>query len=829
MAGSTTAHRRICRGMDLTPLRVASLAGAIALALVVMVEPVLAQTNFLTFPSRPPRAKPTTIPKKGEPQPPMLVQADQIHYDYANERVSAVGHVQMYFNGSTIEADKVTYNQRTKRLRAEGNIRFTEADGKITYGEILDLSDDYRDGFVDSLRLDAPENTRFAASRADRTDGNLTVLQSGVYTACAPCKDDPRKPPLWQVKAARITHNEGERTLYFENASIEFFGVPLAYVPYFSTPDPTVKKKSGWLMPIFSSTGHYGVAAHAPYYWVLAPDRDVTITPTITTKQGPMLQAEYRQRLVNGAFMIRGSGIFQQDKDEFRRSDGSTTPGYRNFRGAVESTGQFALNDKWVWGWDAVALTDKNFFNDYGASFRQTPKDPFQTGMTQGTSQVYLTGKGNRSYFDLRAMHFYGFSISDNQKELPVIHPVMDYSYIFGQPVMGGELGFKINLTSLSRDNASFDPITPTALHSNLCGPLVADPAVKNVGNCLLRGVPGTYSRFSTEVNWKRSYTDSFGQIFTPFAYLRADVAAMSISPQPGVANYIDTGDSSFVRGMPTVGIEYRYPFVSVQSWGTQTIEPIAQVIARPNEKLIGKLPNEDAQSLTFDDGNLFRVDKFSGWDRVEGGGRANVGVQYTAQLNRGGFFNVLFGQSYHLFGTNSFAVGDTTNTGLNTGLETTRSDYVARVSYQPDRILTLSTRFRFDEETFAVRRFEIEGRANFDRWSLQALYGNYDKQPELGFLTRREGILGGASVKLNQNWVMQAAARYDLDADRFDQTRIGVGYVDDCFILALNYITSYDYTVDVKKDHRIMLQLNLRTIAGTSFSRGVSGLPGGL
>ena len=183
MAGTTTAHRRICRGTLRGPLRIASLAGAIALALAALVEPAIAQTNFLTFPSRPARAKPTPIPKKGEAQPPMLVQADQIHYDYANERVSAVGHVQMYFNGSTIEADKVTYDQRTKRLRAEGNIRFTEADGKITYGEILDLSDDYRDGFVDSLRLDAPENTRFADSRADRTDGNVTVLQSVVYTA----------------------------------------------------------------------------------------------------------------------------------------------------------------------------------------------------------------------------------------------------------------------------------------------------------------------------------------------------------------------------------------------------------------------------------------------------------------------------------------------------------------------------------------------------------------------------------------------------------------------------------------------------------------------
>ena len=819
MAGAVSA--RPIRLRRRVPRRVAVSCTAAAL-LTLGALPAVAQTNFLTFPERPGRPQaPAALSKKSGAQSQMLVQANEIHYDHANDMVSAVGNVQMYYNGSTIEADKVIYNQKTKRLRAEGRIRLTETDGKITYGDILDLSDDYRDGFVDSLRLDAADNTRFAAARADRTQGNITVMQNGVYTACEACKDDPKKPPLWQVKAARITHNESERMLYFQNASLEFFGRPIAYLPYFSAPDPTVKKKSGWLMPIFSSSSKYGFAAQAPYYWVLAPDRDVTITPTITTKQGPMLQAEYRQRLVNGAFMIRGAGILQQDREVFRRDDGTVTPGYRNFRGSVESTGQFALNQKWVWGWDAVKLTDKTFFSDYNVSIRQTPLDPFQTGMTEGTSQLYLTGKGDRSYFDIRAQHFYGFSQFDNQSELPRIHPVMDYKYVFGQPVLGGELGYQLNLTSLSRKDASFDPITTLAQTNALCNPLSADPAVKNTSNCLLRGIPGTYSRFSAEVTWKRSITDSFGQVFTPFAYVRADVASMDVRPDPGVSNYIDTGESSFVRAMPTIGMEYRYPFISVQSWGTQTIEPIAQVIARPDERLIGKLPNEDAQSLIYDDSNLFRVDKFSGWDRQEGGGRANVGVQYTAQLNRGGFFNVLFGQSYHLFGENSYAVGDITNTGLNSGLDTSRSDYVARVSYQPDRILTVSTRYRFDEDTFAVRRFELEARANFDRWSLSALYGNYDKQPELGFLTRREGVLAGASVKVNQNWVVQGAARYDLDSDRFDQTRIGVGYVDDCFILALNYITSYSYSADTQTDHRLLLQLNLRTIAGTSFSTG--------
>ncbi len=123
--------------------------------------------------------------------------------------------------------------------------------------------------------------------------------------------------------------------------------------------------------------------------------------------------------------------------------------------------------------------------------------------------------------------------------------------------------------------------------------------------------------------------------MFTPFFGVRADFADMDVSNQSGVSNFINVGQSDVGRVMPVAGLEYRYPLINVQSWGTQTIEPIAQLIFRPNETFVGSFPNEDAQSLIFDDSNLFKVNKFSGWDRVEGGGRANAGIQYTAQFNQ--------------------------------------------------------------------------------------------------------------------------------------------------------------------------------------------------
>ena len=788
---------------------------AFALGLVAVPSPLWAQqpvSSTLHFPPRPPPAARKPPPASNGP---MLVQATEIRYDYTNNSVAAVGNVQIYYGGATIEADQVIYDEKTKRLRAQGNVRLTEPDGKVTYGQVIDLSDDYRDGFVDSLRLETPEETRFAAARADRAKGNYTVLQNGVYTACEPCKDDPRKPPLWQVKAARIIHDEGEKMLYFEDATVEFFGVPLAYVPFMSAPDPTVKRKSGFLFPGLSDTSQYGFGIEPKYFWALAPNYDLTFSTLLTTQQGVLFKGEWRHRLLTGSYSIRAAGIFQQDPGYFANRDGADSPTANTFRGVVQSAGQFAINDKWVWGWSGLLVTDSQFMYDYQLRQFSGAFDPFQTGFAaEGVSQAYLSGSGDRSYFDIRSIYYYGFSEFDHQAQIPIIHPVLDYSNVAPGQVLGGELSYKANLTSLSRQDAEFDAVTQAAQASGVCASPTADTAIP--ANCLLRGIPGEYTRFSAQVDWRRTLITDNGQMITPFFQLRGDVASVTVDDEPGVSNYISTGSSALARAMPAAGVEYRYPFIDVASWGTQTFEPIAQVILRPNETDIGKFPNEDSQSLVFDDSNLFSIDKFSGWDREEGGGRANVGVQYTAQVNRAGSLNVLFGQSYQLFGVNSFASPDITNTGLDSGLDKTVSDYVGRVTYQPNSVYSFTARGRFDEATFTPERIELESRANFDRWTLQVLYGDYAPQPLIGFLTRREGLLTGASVKLTGNWIALGSVRYDIENDRFDQARLGIGYVDDCFMLSVNWLSGYTYTTTNTtpvQDNTVMLQFSLRTL----------------
>src|ERR687897_562383 len=192
----------------------------------------------------------------------LLVDAREIVYDNDRNTIAASGDVQMNYQGRTLQADRVIYD------------RNTDASGTVASGDRFELTDDFKSGFIDSLRVvqssvenGRPLTTRFSAPRAERAEGETTIFERGTYTACEPCKENPEKPPLWQVKAARIIHNNQERTITYENATLELAGIPVAYLPYFWSPDPTVKRKTGFLAPRYIMSNTLGTGLSVPFFW----------------------------------------------------------------------------------------------------------------------------------------------------------------------------------------------------------------------------------------------------------------------------------------------------------------------------------------------------------------------------------------------------------------------------------------------------------------------------------------------------------------------------------------------------------------------------------
>ncbi|WP_245435500.1 LPS-assembly protein LptD [Microvirga calopogonii] len=799
--------------------------------------------------------------KSGSGQDRLLVDAKEIVYDNDKNTIAASGDVQMNYQGRTLQADRVTYDRNTGRVFAEGNARLTDASGTVATGDRFELTDDFKNGFIDSLRVvqttveqGRPLTTRFSAPRAERAEGETTVFERGTYTACEPCKDNPERPPLWQVKAAKIIHNNSERTIYYEDATLELLGIPVAYMPYFWTPDPTVKRKTGFLSPRYVYSSALGYGASVPFFWAIAPNYDLTLNPTYLSRQGLLAQAEWRHRLENGVYTVRAAGISQQDPEAFLPPPHGA--GDRDLRGSLETTGLFYINQNWRWGWDIALLSDKWFLSNY--KIRSESLSSYY--IKESISTLYLQGQGDRSYFDMRGYYFQTLSSSDWQKQQPVVAPVLDYNKRFTPSTIGGEFALDVNVTHLSREAAQYDPLSVanTTYFGVAQTCIVFDPAA-----CLVRGISGSTSRASVTASWRREFVDPIGQVWTPFAYVRAD--NFWISPDfaryqnPQLANFLDTGDDYLFRAMPAVGVEYRYPFIaSLGTSGKQVLEPIAQVIARPSETRIGSLPNEDAQSLVFDDTSLFDWDKFSGYDRVEGGVRANVGLQYTVTGADDFYANVLFGQSYQIAGLNSFREPDLANVGLDSGLDSRASDYVGRFQISPNANFAFVTRARFDQEDFGLNRLEAGFRANFNPYlpvSTSLTYANYAAQPAIGFPLRREGLLGTARWDVSPNWYITGSVLLDLD--RYLLARetfltqyainpetavynrenvayvsgmsLGLGYMDECTTFSLSYSVTPREVVrnsgEKNQNHTIAFTLEFRSLGEVGYTQNLSGL----
>ncbi|HEY4847529.1 MAG TPA: LPS-assembly protein LptD [Methylocella sp.] len=803
----------------------------------------------------------------------MFVEADELRYDTEKNIVSAEGNARIYYKDQTLEADRVVYDRNTGRVHAEGRAKLIQPNGTVLRGDRFDLTGDFRDGFIESLRADtppkpipnspgAPANTAgtppgtyktyFSAPRAERIEGDTTVFDKGTYTLYDVCKDNPDKPPLWRVRAKRIIHKNDEKMIYYEDASLEFLGIPVAYVPLFSAPDPSVARKSGILSPYLAYNSRLGAGVGIPIFWALAPNYDLTFTPTYYSQQGFFAKAEWRQRLESGEYYIRATGISEQNRTVFPLAPFGS--GNQTLRGSFESKGQFYITDQWKFGWEFTLLSDKWYLNDYHVPSQTLSSNYF----SETTSSVYLAGQGDRGYFDLRGYYFEGLSSHDFQPQQPLAHPVWDYNKTFDiDPAksfgIGGQAELDFNLTSLSARSASFQAVGPRVLDNafalyDICTNYIPGRAT---GDCLLRGVGGEYTRATLDASWKRKYIDPIGEVFTPFAFARLNGEWLDINTTNSYTfasalgsstyfnasqlNFLGNKDTSFFgEVIPGIGVEYRYPFLAKTNFASMVFEPIVQIVARPNQEIgTHSLVNLDAQSLVFDDSTLFDWSKYSGYDRFETGTRLNYGAQFTANFNNGGHASLIGGESYQLAGTNSYATPDAANVGLSSGLDTRRSDYVGAVTIAPNSILSFIGKARFDADSLQARRVDLIASYNLGALTGSIQFANYLAQPVIGYDVRREGLAISSRYKISDNYFAQGNIVFDMSRHLFPASLIGFsnpgpfaiaafgvggGYQDEGTTFTVNYSSIYqDYgSGSLVRNQTVLLQLQLRTLGDT-------------
>ncbi|MPY69971.1 MAG: LPS assembly protein LptD [Alphaproteobacteria bacterium] len=551
----------------------------------------------------PPALAQTAAPESARPdapeQGPVLFRADRVNHDRELGIVVATGNVEMTHGDRTLLADTVSYNQRRNLVTATGHVSLLEPTGDVLFADHVELTDDFKDGIIENLRVLMSDDARIAAVGGRRTGGNITEMRNAVYSPCRTCAGRTTGTPIWQIKAVKIVHNQKEQIVEYNDAFMEFFGVPVAYTPYLSHPDPTVKRKSGVLAPSYGGDSELGVTLQVPYYLNIAPDKDATLRPTITTNEGLVMAGEYRQRFTDGKLKLDASG-----------THGSKNGGEDGFRGHFFGDADFDLNNTWRTGGQVRLASDDTYLQRY---------DIDSTDVLE--NRLFVEGFRGRSYAQVEGYHWRGLRQNDDPSTTPVVAPLANFNFLGEPGDGGGRWEMDANMLVLTRTG-------------------------------------GTDSRrLSLTSGWRLPHIARSGEVYSLWATLQSDAYLVDDVQEPGKATG-DTSSGLAGRLFPRIGMDWRYPFASHSARYTQVVEPVVGVALSPNGGNPDDIPNEDSQDFEFDDTNLLSANRFTGLDRVEGGQRLYYGMRFGVYGGAGGASSVFVGQSYRPRTDDTFAEG---------------------------------------------------------------------------------------------------------------------------------------------------------------------------
>ncbi|VVT02934.1 LPS-assembly protein LptD [Sphingomonas sp. EC-HK361] len=712
---------------------------------------------------------PVAPPPPGEEKPladdQVQFSSGQLEYDLNNDVVVASGEVRMFRQGQRLRADKVTWNRKTGKVFANGNIAVTNPEGDIAYGDSIELTDLLKDGVVDNMLVVLEQGGRLAAVKGTREEDGTINLNRAAYTPCdvtnsAGCP----KEPTWKITAVRVTYRPERQRVYYVGARFHLFGLPTIPLPKFSHPIGD-GNDSGLLSPQLRLTRVNGFEVAVPYYFGMGDNAGLTVTPHVYTNVLPMLQADYKALNELGALKVTAYATASRRSDDLNTLTPTATE--QAFRGYIDGVGRFQLTPEWSVSGSLRLVTDRTFLRRYDLS----RDDRLRTNLTVERIDA-------NSYLSIAGWAVQTLRVNDDQGMQPVALPEIDYRRRV-PGLAGGTLNLQLNSLALGR----------------------AD------GQDTQRAFASAQWDLRRITNWGQEVTlTAFGRAD---AYNTHDVLSTAVESYRGIEGFQG-------RLIGALAADVRWPFVGEAFGGTQRFTPRIQIVAEPRIKNL-EIPNEDSRAVDLDDSNLFSLNRFAGYDRWEDSSRVTYGAEWALDAP-GLSINSVVGQSYRLSERPSILPDGT-------GLSDRFSDIVGRVEVRFRDFVSLTHRFRLDKDNFAVRRNEID--ATIGSRQTYALLGylrlNRDITSVEDLQDREEARVAGR-VQFAKFWSAFGSAVVDLtnraedplsQSDGFQpiRHRVGVAYEDDCLTLGLTWKRDYQDTGDATRGNSYLLTLAFKNL----------------
>ena len=508
--------------------------------------------------------------------------ADEMQNDSENNLITASGNVEIIREDLTLKADKVIYDQTADHVLAVGNVVLLDATGNVLFADQIDLREHMKRADVNNIKVVLRDKTRLAARSFHKKSDDTKVLRYAVYTPCDNCRGEA---PLWQIKAGKVMHNPVDQDVEYQNAFLELKGVPVLYTPYFSHPDPSVERRSGFLFPRFMSNNYLGAGIQPQYFWNISPHENIIFNPLITSDKGIIYSGIYSKYFSRGE--LKASGTFLRDDDEDKN------------RGSLFLYGRYEINDYWVADTDINYASDDNYLKDLSLPRKD---DPWLT------SRIRLQAFDNRNHASIEGYYYDMLSYNLQNNNTPYVLPLMSYENISAPDKYGTYFKNTFNTASVYHEEDN------------------------------------TSHRATMINSWTLPYTSPYGEKYRLVASLKSDLYYIGQYHNDEGGDY--TGTTA--RVFPQVGLEWRLPFIKNTTNTSQILEPIIVAAFSPDQdNKPEKIPNDDSQDIEITDVNIFDLDRYAGYDRNDTGSRISYGLNWSFYGKQWGRSSVLLAQTY--------------------------------------------------------------------------------------------------------------------------------------------------------------------------------------
>ena len=655
-------------------------------------------------------------------------------------------------DGNKINLDMFSYVIKKNIFFSKGNIKILDI-RKNNYNLSEVYIDEKKQKIVgsdvrlflndDSAKINKKNEPRLFANSIE-IDNKESTLEKGVFTYCK--NRGGEKCPPWQLQSKKITHSASKKTIFYDNAIVKVYDFPIFFFPKFSHPDPTVKRRSGFMVPSLSDSSTVGTGFSVPYYWAMSKDKDITFSPKFYVSENPLFLLEYRQDFLN-SFLIVDAGY---------------TSGYRKTTDKKTSGSRTHLFTKL----NVNLLEDESKSSNLDLSIQQVSNDTFlkihDIDTTLANKDIdILENTFNYNYQDEDLYFGATFSAFDNL----TVNGNQKYEYLLPY------LSFEKNL-SINQKYGYLD------FSSNL--------RVRNYD------VNKQTELFVNDFNWSSNkWNNNFG-VTNQFQGLLKTV------------NYKAKNTTEYKNDETNHEMSGVLGYIAKLGLYKNNFEKLSQHLLTPKFMLRyspGHMRDIDGGRLNYS--NLYEINKINKIDVIENGLSSSVGFDYKKnKMSKDGLigpekFSLSLGQVINL--------EENKDMPSQSSLDQRFSDIVGESSYNVNNNLDLNYTFAIDQSYKEMNYNEIGANITLSNAKFNISY-----LEEKNHIGTQETMETGVDYGLGQSGQLSFSTKRNLLTSSAEFYNLSYDYINDCLKAGLVFRREFYTDRDVEPEDSLMFRISL-------------------